>query len=333
MLQIMARENREEWGATSGIVEIETVHATIAAYFEGRITLPPPAKKTNPSDTRYASAFRAEKGLPNSHPFTAQTIAQFLGWLHVREDGTGMASTKIHLILSALELLNEGLLKESELAGLSSKQCDAVIQQARTKYRDRIDAAKAEERKAEKAAKEAEAAEKRIAKAKDAEEKEAARQALVSAQKEEATHKEVARTYRTRAREAATKVGHGVSEALKSGTRGYKEAADIADDIIHDRPKERELIQLEKFIEKVGSSLYEVLRPDFDSRTERLDAIIQATKDRSVEIEPRKIRSLALTLVNLSRRAMAYADQLAPTGNAVKFVSGLNDSLKLEDVK
>ena len=67
--------------------------------------------------------------------------------------------------------------------------------------------------------------------------------------------------------------------------------------------------------------------------TERLDAIIQATKDRSVEIEPRKIQSLALTLVNLSKRAMAYADQLSPTGNAVKFVFGMKDSLQLEDVK
>ena len=82
----------------------------------------------------------------------------------------------------------------------------------------------------------------------------------------EAAHKEVARTYRTRANEAVTKVGRGVSEALKSGTRGYREAADIADEIIHDRPQGRELMELEKFIEKVGSSLYEVLRPDFDSR-------------------------------------------------------------------
>jgi ParB/Sulfiredoxin domain len=333
MILIMARENLEEWGKTSGIVEIETVHSVVLAFADGKIKLTPPEVSGHYNAKikgRIAPHFEtveisANGGQTNAfvHLYSAKGVAAFLNW----------PIAKVKDSLTALQFIEQGDLKLDVFEGLNTSNCAAIISQARKKYIDRIDAAKAEEAQAAQAEKEAKAAAKMAAEAKDAEEKEAARQALVSAQKKQETHKEVAKTYRTRAREAVTKVGHGLSQALKSGTRGYKEAADIADEIIHDRPKERELMQAEKFIEKLAGNLYEVLRPGFDSRTEKLDEVIQATRDRSIEIEPRKIRNLALTLVNLSKRAMAYADQLAPTGNAVKFVSGLNDTRMLEDVK
>jgi hypothetical protein len=46
MLQIMGRENMEEWG-TSAWVEQETIRAVVLAYAEGKINLPPVSKTGN----------------------------------------------------------------------------------------------------------------------------------------------------------------------------------------------------------------------------------------------------------------------------------------------
>jgi ParB-like chromosome segregation protein Spo0J len=56
MIQIMARENMEEWG-TSASVEQETIRAVVEAYGEGLITLPSVSKDAKKSQTRYAPSF------------------------------------------------------------------------------------------------------------------------------------------------------------------------------------------------------------------------------------------------------------------------------------
>jgi len=49
MLQMMARENMEEWG-TSAWVEVETLRATIQAYGKGLIELPKVPERSKVND-------------------------------------------------------------------------------------------------------------------------------------------------------------------------------------------------------------------------------------------------------------------------------------------
>src|SRR5205085_8309072 len=56
MIQIMARENMEEWG-TSASVEQETIRAVVEAFAEGLIELPPVSKDIQKSNIRYAPSF------------------------------------------------------------------------------------------------------------------------------------------------------------------------------------------------------------------------------------------------------------------------------------
>ncbi|MGO8749202.1 MAG: ParB/RepB/Spo0J family partition protein [Thermoguttaceae bacterium] len=56
MLQMMARENMEEW-RTSAVVEQETVRAVIEVYAAGRVALPGIPKDTKRTVIRYAPSF------------------------------------------------------------------------------------------------------------------------------------------------------------------------------------------------------------------------------------------------------------------------------------
>ena len=156
MIQIMARENMEEWG-TSAAVEHETIRAVVEAAAKGLVHLPSvPAKS---SQIRYAPSFAVGDGVParGDHPYTAQTLAQFIGWL--KPDGS--PQQKVYDALTSLQFIEEGLLTESDFEGLSTKQAEAVIAEAR-KARDRREAtARVHRMQAEQAEREAKEAEKR----------------------------------------------------------------------------------------------------------------------------------------------------------------------------
>ncbi len=79
MLQIMARENMEQWGALVSI-EHETVKAVIEAYAQGIIQLPKLSLKTPKTKIRYAPSFSFDVPSPTTeHPYTAPMIAEFKG--------------------------------------------------------------------------------------------------------------------------------------------------------------------------------------------------------------------------------------------------------------
>ena len=82
MLQMMARENMEEWG-TSAWVELETIRATIDAYGKGLIELPKVPKTTRLND-RLGS---------DDHPYTRSTVAEFLGW--TKKDGATLPQFRL----------------------------------------------------------------------------------------------------------------------------------------------------------------------------------------------------------------------------------------------
>jgi len=125
MLQIMARENMEEWG-TSAAIEQETVRAVVEAYAEGKIGLAKPEGRT---DLRYAPSFVAgeHKRVTAEFPYTAQTVAKFLGWMQP----SGKAQAKVGYALGALELIEKKILSEIDFENLSTKDAQAVVQETR----------------------------------------------------------------------------------------------------------------------------------------------------------------------------------------------------------
>jgi hypothetical protein len=120
MLQIMVRENKEEWGA-SPEVERETIRAIVAAYGDGQVKLPAPDPRAiERSTVRYAPSFRFSSG-KNLNPYTAETLAEFTGW----------SPGKTASVLQALELIEKGgVLEESELVGLSKQETTSLVENA-----------------------------------------------------------------------------------------------------------------------------------------------------------------------------------------------------------
>jgi ParB-like chromosome segregation protein Spo0J len=142
MLQMMARENMDEW-RTSAVVEQETVRAVVEAYAAGKITLPEIPKDTKKTVIRHAPSYvqGEENGDLQERPYTATAIAEFLGW----------ADPKIHTTLCALELIEQEVLKEEHFEGLSTKQAEALTTETKkTEDRGKREAAKVAEHVAEK---------------------------------------------------------------------------------------------------------------------------------------------------------------------------------------
>jgi hypothetical protein len=106
----MGAENLAEWQWT-GWIELETVRATIEAYGKGLIALPRPREKANGKYVRHAGQST------DQHPYTTETVAQFLGW--TRKDGKGVRPDhSCTIAFLAVDALDEGLIKESDLIGL-----------------------------------------------------------------------------------------------------------------------------------------------------------------------------------------------------------------------
>jgi hypothetical protein len=111
MVQIMAQENREEWGASIWTY-VETVQATIAAYGRGEIALPPVPKKTRQGLIRHVGA----DSFP--HPYTKGTIAQFLGWVDRKEGERLQPNYHCDVAFQVIDLMAAGLLDRATILGL-----------------------------------------------------------------------------------------------------------------------------------------------------------------------------------------------------------------------
>src|SRR5208282_2920505 len=102
MLRIMADENMEEW-TSNAAVTIETVHAVVQAFADGKIELDEVDVNKpgiNKGSIRYAPSFiLGAVPVTGTAAYTTQTVADFLGWLKPN----GNASDKVHNALAALE--------------------------------------------------------------------------------------------------------------------------------------------------------------------------------------------------------------------------------------
>ena len=127
MLKIMARDNMDEWGTSTQVI-LETVRAVVEAYGEGKIALGEVPETGRPW-YRYAPSFLLEKGLKlqnNLSPYTNETLARFLGWVEPK----GRPQQKLDNAVSALALIEEGVVPEKIFTGLSVSGMRAVVDEA-----------------------------------------------------------------------------------------------------------------------------------------------------------------------------------------------------------
>jgi DNA-binding HxlR family transcriptional regulator len=127
MAKIMARENHEEWGAYAE-VDTETCRAVIQAFGDGHLELSKPPKTS--SKARLAPGFTSiivsDEARSDAKVYTAQTLAEFLGW--------GVEKTAS--ILRVLEFQTEPLAKGVNFVGLTSTQADKVQRETRRVLRE-----------------------------------------------------------------------------------------------------------------------------------------------------------------------------------------------------
>lgn len=269
MLQIMARENMEEWG-TSAVVEQETVRALVEAFAAEQVKLPPMTRKE--TDVRYAPSFSHDKGsaFARTHfPYTNKQIAEFLGW----------NATKVGHTLRALELVEAGILADSDFEGLSTKAAEAVTIEARRAIDDRERTAKAHQQKADKA----------------------------TDDRDRRQHQQLATKARGEAHHVARHVGKTLSTKLKRGEIGASAARDTADRIYPRTVVEKPKPNIDQAAVSLCGDILDFLDPEHDFRGKRLAEIIGSRE----YLSPRRRDELAGVLRRIADRVNAFADELA----------------------
>lgn len=130
MIRIMAHENMEEW-SFSATAQQETIRTVVKAYADGIIELSPPGKSATQKGLHYAPSFQPGVYVPSTstaRPYTVETIAEFLG--------KAWPATKVGAILSGLTVIEQGLLDEEDMTGLTTYQVKAVVGEVRRAERE-----------------------------------------------------------------------------------------------------------------------------------------------------------------------------------------------------
>jgi flagellar biosynthesis GTPase FlhF len=328
MLKIMANENMQEWGSSVAI-EHETVRAVVEAYANGQITLGSIGRRTPHGQVRYAPSFVTGCGEEHaSHPYTVQSVADFLRWL----SPNGQPQRKVFNALNALELIEEGILSEEDFTGVSSEQGRVILEQANQTRRYRETQAKLAEQAAEQQRKLAEQAEQRRVKAEEERkqrEEQAARateepvrqhrldqanDAARRAREAEAQQRhaetmeqraqERANLEREEGRKQAQRVAKHVGQQLKDGKIGVKDAREAADEIR--RKPDTPIPNINDYAMKLAGQLNRMLDSDYDDRSKKLDELIKYRKYLSDDT----LRELDLTLVKLADRSVKFRASL-----------------------
>jgi len=335
MIQIMARENMEEWETNAGVIQ-ETIRAVVEAFGEGLIDLPTVdmTKDVNKAVIRYAPSFvPGEPGrAARPRPYTVQTVADFIGWIQPN----GRPQEKVHAAVNALQFIEEGLLKDSDFDGLSTSQAEAVISEARKARTRREAAARVHRMQAEQAEREAREAERRreeaererkrreveAAAARAARDAEGHRRAEAEAKRHEQQRREAeearklavkrqqsetqkAQKFVQEGRRQATVVGRAVSKGLREGESGYRGAGEIAARV--DKKVDQPPPRIDDFAKRLAGELNTILDSDRDPRVRKLQELVQYQE----YMDDFTRADLARTLEAVANRALDYAKQFS----------------------
>lgn len=127
MLQMMANENSEEYGHDFALGVMNAVEAVVKAYAEGKATLPTEVggSKGGAVRLRVAPGFLPAENLKEDFRYySSLSVARYLGW--VKADASQPAE-RVQTALAALELIERGVLKRSQLRNLGSAQARELV--------------------------------------------------------------------------------------------------------------------------------------------------------------------------------------------------------------
>lgn len=138
MLQMMARENAEEYG-TDAYTEAQTLESTIRAYGNGEIELPEVERK----DERYVRFAKP----PSTGAYTMATVAAFLGW--TKSDG--QPNHKCRVAFEVVDAFAEKIVDRNSIRGVSREIANSIVTRAVTLKREQERIAKEKQKRADEA--------------------------------------------------------------------------------------------------------------------------------------------------------------------------------------
>ena len=292
MLKIMAAENMETWG-TFASVEHETVRAVVEAYAKDFIKLKSVGLSSRA--VRYAPSFlQGDDTAGREHPYNAQTVAEFLGWVY--KDGT--ARVKVHDALAALALVEDGTLADEDFVGLPSAASKAVTQQALTARTQLDQQMKHHKSEAERSRLKAEQDEKNG----NAESAKAAKLRAKSEMKQCYAKEKEKQTL-------PTAIGEKLSGLLKNNSILPKDASRIRMEMMP--PSEvpnTKVSNASDVFGKVESIVRDCFRPDLDEKLEgKLQFLLEIKDDSNASGFERSVNEFAQSLYELADRATQWA--------------------------
>jgi hypothetical protein len=143
MVQMMARENLEEWG-TNAYIEAQTVESTIKAYGVGDIELPEP-ERTDAKHLRTSPGARGGR-------YTMASVASFLGW--TKSDGQPNQACRV--AFEMIDAFDSGVVTRKQLRGVKRDIAREIVTKAMSLKREQDRIAKERAKQAEEAEKAAE---------------------------------------------------------------------------------------------------------------------------------------------------------------------------------
>lgn len=285
MIQLMARENLEEWG-TNAYIEAQTVESTIRAYGAGEIELP--VQQDTPKNLyRYA-------GKGEESPYTVQSIAEFLGWTKA---GGGKGMQPNHACKVAFEMLDAfelGIVSRKELRGVKRDVAREIIAKAMALHRE-------QERIAEERRRMAKEAEKRAADEEDTRKAKALQKAAEELERQaevaEASAKSIAKDF---AKEAVkqTKAGNWAQ-------RDIREAGEQAKEELRTK-REQQIKTARQLYDALRHEVCDMLNDKADDRFASLKRLLRM--DCGLELQD--IRKLREEVQALQSRAAEFAKEL-----------------------
>lgn len=288
MIQLMARENLEEWG-TNAYIEAQTVESTIRAYGAGEIKLPGVPKDTPKTHIRYVHKSVCEG------PYTTATLAKFLGWQTFDEAyPEGRPNHVCNVAFQMLDAFELGIVSRKELRGVKRDVAREIISKAMALHRE-------QERIAEERRRMAKEAEKRAADEEDTRKAKALQKAAEELERQadvaEASAKSIAKDF---AKEAVkqTKAGNWAQ-------RDIREAGDQAKDELRTK-REQQIKTARQLYDALRHEVCDMLNDKADDRFASLKKLLRM--DCGLELQD--IRKLREEVQALQSRAVEFAKEL-----------------------
>lgn len=281
MIQLMARENLEEWG-TNAYIEAQTVESTIRAYGAGEIELPEVQPNARKETIRTTAA--------SGGSYTMASVASFLGW--TKAGGEPNHACKVAFeMLDAFEL---GIVSRKELRGVKRDVAREIIAKAMALHRE-------QERIAEERRRMAKEAEKRAADEEDTRKAKALQKAAEELERQadvaEASAKSIAKDF---AKEAVkqTKAGNWAQ-------RDIREAGEQAKEELRTK-REQQIKTARQLYDALRHEVCDMLNDKADDRFASLKKLLRM--DCGLELQD--VRKLREEVQALQSRAAEFAKEL-----------------------